>query len=341
MGWLQHDPCAVIRNIFAIVRKPMDPLSEILSLLKPQSHISSGFDAGGDWSLRFAIQEDVMKSYAVISGGCWLMVDDTDVPVRLEAGDCFVLPSGRPFRLTSDPALPSMDSKSAFPPSVPGGVVTINGGGGVFLAGSRFTVSGRNAGILLKMLPLVVHLHGKTDQAALRWSVERMREEMRNAQPGGHLIAQHLAHMMLVQALRLYLAEQTSTDVGWFAALADRQIGAAIAAIHAEPARRWTLHDLAGQVGMSRSVFAHRFREKLGETPMDYVTRWRMLLAAQRLETSDDPVSSIAPDLGYESESAFSTAFKRVMGQPPRVFRRDLNAPPGQARPEFRRPAAE
>ncbi|WP_051070904.1 AraC family transcriptional regulator [Mesorhizobium sp. STM 4661] len=319
----------------------MDPLSEILSLLKPQSHISSGFDAGGDWSLHFAIHDDVMKCYAVISGGCWLMVDETDVPVRLEAGDCFVLPSGRPFRLTSDLTLQSMDSKSAFPPAVPGGVVTINGGGGLLLVGSRFAISGRNAGMLLRMLPPVVHLHCKMDQAALRWSVERMREEMRNAQPGGHLIAQHLAHMMLVQALRLHLAEQKSTDVGWFAALADRQIGAAIAAIHAEPARRWNLLDLAGQVGMSRSVFAHRFKEKLGETPMDYVTRWRMLLAAQRLENSDDPISSIAPDLGYESESAFSTAFKRVMGQPPRVFRSGLNAPLEQVRPEFQRPAAE
>lgn len=302
----------------------MDPLSDVLALLKPKSHVSSGFDAGGDWSLRFAIRNDVMKCYAVLSGGCWLVVEGASAPIRLQAGECFVLPSGRPFTLTSDPALEPRDAKTAFPPARPGGVVTINGGGDLFMAGSRFTVSGRNAGVLLKMLPPVVHLRCEKEQEALRWSVERMRQEMSAGQPGGSLIAQHLAHMMLVQALRLHLASQSGAEVGWFAALADRQIGAVFAAIHAEPARRWTLHELAHHVGMSRSVFAHRFREKLGETPMEYITRWRMLLAAERLETSTDPVSTIAPELGYESESAFSTAFKRVMGYPPRAYR--LNA---------------
>ncbi|NUB45589.1 AraC family transcriptional regulator [Fertoebacter nigrum] len=298
----------------------MDPLSEVLSLLKPQSHVSSGFDAGGDWSLHFAIRNDVIKCYAVLSGGCWLVLDGL-APLWLTAGECFVLPGGRPFRLTSDVALPPSDAKTAFPPATPGGIVTINGGGGLFLVGSRFTVSGRNAGRLLGMMPPVVHIRGDAEQAALRWSLERMRQELREAQAGGHLVAQHLAHMMLVQALRLHLAHQGSTDVGWFAALADPQMATAISAIHADPARRWTLQDLARHVGMSRSVFAGRFKQKLGETPMEYITRWRMLLAAERLENSDDPLSVIAPDLGYESESAFSTAFKRVMCQPPRVFR--------------------
>ncbi|NKN37324.1 AraC family transcriptional regulator [Agrobacterium sp. a22-2] len=310
----------------------MDPLSEVLSLLKPQSHVSSGFDAGGDWSLHFAIRNDVMKCYSVVSGTCWLKIDEIDAPLCLEAGDCFVLPSGRPFRLASDLDLTPTDSKAAFPPTTPGGVVTLNGGGGLFLVGSRFTVSGQVAGSLLRMLPPVVHLRCKDEQAALRWSIDRMREEIRSSQPGGHLISQHLAHMMLVQALRLHLAEQQTTDVGWFAALADNQIGAAIAAVHAEPAKRWTLSDLAKTVGMSRSVFAHRFKEKLGETPMDYVTRWRMLLAVQRLENSNDPISAIAPDLGYESEGAFSTAFKRVMGRPPRAFRNGSPASMKQTR---------
>lgn len=304
----------------------MDPLSEVLALLKPKSHLSSGFDAGGVFSLRFALRNDVMKCYAVISGGCWLVVEGTGAPVRLQEGECFVLPSGRSFILTSDPAAPPQDARSTFPPARPGGVVTINGGGDLFLVGSRFAVSGKNAGTLLRMLPAVVHIGCEEEQAALRWSLERMRHEMDAAQPGGHLIAQHLAHMMLVQALRLHLASQTSADVGWFAALADPQVGAAIAAIHSEPARRWTLHELARKVGMSRSVFAHRFRERLGETPMEYITRWRMLIAAERLESSADPVSIIAPELGYESESAFSTAFKRVMGQPPRAYRKMTGA---------------
>lgn len=299
----------------------MDPLSDVLAMLKPKSHLSSGFSAGGDWSLRFGIRLDVIKCYSVISGGCWLVIDGVADPVQLKEGDAFVLPSGRPFRLTSDPALAPDDAKTAFPPATPGGQVTINDGGDVLLVGSRFSVRGKNSDMLLRMLPPIVHVHCETEQAALRWAVERMRQEMASPQPGGQLLAQHLAHMMLVQALRLHLSGRSVGEAGWFAALADPKIGAAIAAIHADPARRWTLQELARHVGMSRSVFAARFRQKLDETPMDYVTRWRMLLAAERLETSTDPLSAIAPDLGYESESAFSTAFKRVMGRPPRTYR--------------------
>ncbi len=299
----------------------MDPLSEVLSLLRTRSYVSSGFDAGGDWSLHFQLRNDIIKCYAVEAGGCWLAVEGIAEPVWLEAGDCFVLPSGRPFRLTSDMSLHPADAKTAFPPAEPGGVVTVNGGGDLFLVGSRFTVAGHHAGLLLKMMPPIVHIRKKADQAALRWCVARMREELRDAQPGGALIAQHLAHMMLIQALRLHLTEGVH-DVGWFAALTDRRLCAAISAIHADPARRWTLQELATEAGMSRSVFAQRFRETAGETAMDYLTRWRMLLAGEQLENSGQPISVIAPAIGYDSESAFTTAFKRVMGCTPRDYGR-------------------
>lgn len=303
----------------------MDPLSEVLSLLKPRSYLSSGFDAGGDWAIEFSNQHDTIKCYAVVSGGCWLAVDGVPEPVRLEAGDCFVLPSGRPFRLASDMAIAPVDSKTIFPPARPGGVVRVNDGGGLFLTGSRFAVAGSHAGLLLGMLPPIVHIRKESEQAALRWSVGRMMEEMREGQPGGFLIAQHLAHMILVQALRMHLSDELNGSSRWFVALADKQIGIAISAIHADPARRWTLQELAERAGMSRSTFALRFRETAGETPMEYLSRWRMLLAADKLENSSDPIARIALALGYESESAFSTAFKRVMGCSPRQF--------GQGRP--------
>jgi len=170
----------------------------------------------------------------------------------------------------------------------------------------------------MKMLPPVVHIRSATEQTALRWSVERMREELRADQPGGYLVAQDLAHMMLIQALRLHLAEHLDGSPGWFADLADENIGAALVATHAEPARRWSLQSLGYHVGMSRSTFAQRFKQVAGATAMEYVTRWRMLLAVERLEHAGDPISIIAPSLGYESESAFSTPFKRVMGCAPR-----------------------
>jgi AraC-like DNA-binding protein len=300
----------------------VDPLSDVLSLLKPRSYVSAGFDAGGEWSIQFGDQHQLIKCYAVVSGECCLSVEGVADTVRLKAGDSFVLPSGRPFRLASDMAIAPVDAGTVFPPARAGGVVTYNGGGDFFLVGSRFGVSGNHAGMLLRMLPPIVHIRKESEQAALRWSVERMMEELREQQPGGFLVAQHLAHMMLVQALRLHLADGPTGGVGWFFALADKQIATAINAIHEDPARRWTLQELGERAGMSRSTFALKFKEAAGETPIEYLTRWRMLLAGDRLENSSDPISAIAVSLGYESESAFSTAFKRIMGCPPRQYGR-------------------
>ncbi|HVM86498.1 MAG TPA: AraC family transcriptional regulator [Candidatus Binatia bacterium] len=300
----------------------MDPLSDVLSLLKPQSHVSAGFDAGGDWAIAFPKNAGI-KCYAIVSGACWLAVEGVADPVHLKAGDCFLLPSGRAFRLASDLDVAPVDAHTVFPPPQAGGVVTYNGGGDVFLVGSRFTLSGAHAEILLRMMPPIVHIRKESDQVALRWSVERMMQELREPQPGNFLVAQHLAHLMLIQALRMHMAEGVG-EVGWLFALADRQMGAAIGAMHAEPARRWTLQALAARAGMSRSTFALRFKEAVGLSPMDYLTRWRMLLAGDRLVHTGESVSAIALSLGYESESAFSTAFKRVMGSSPRQHGRAM-----------------
>jgi AraC-like DNA-binding protein len=313
----------MIRFILVIVPyAPMDPLSDVLSLLKPHAYVSSGFEAGGNWAVQFGDQHKLIKCYAVVSGGCWLTVEDVSDAVRLEAGDCFVLPTGRPFRLGSSIDGPAVGAGEIFPAARRGGVVTLNGGGGLFLVGSRFGVKGNHADMLLDLLPPIVHIHEQPEQAALRWSVEQMMKELREEQPGNALVAQHLAHMMLVQALRVHLVTDGGDRVGWFFSLADKQLGAAIKAVHAEPAYQWTLQELGEIAGMSRSTFALRFKERVGEPPMQYVARWRMLLACDRLENSSDPVAMIAASLGYESESAFSTAFKRVMGCSPRQFGR-------------------
>lgn len=299
----------------------MDPLSDVLSLLQPRSHVSAGFDAGGDWSIAFTSNVGI-KCYAVASGECWLAVEGVAEAVHLKAGDCFLLPSGRPFRLASDLALAPMDSTTVFPPAQAGGVVRWNGGGSVFLVGSRFTLAGQHADMLLGMLPPIVHIRKKQEQAALRWSIERMMQELHAEQAGNYLMAQHLAHMMLLQALRVHMTRGMEGSVGWLFALADKQIGAALRAMHAEPARSWSLQDLAQQACMSRSAFANKFKTTVGVSAMDYLTRWRMLLAADRLARTPEPLSAIALSLGYESESAFGTAFKRVMGSSPRQYGR-------------------
>jgi AraC-like DNA-binding protein len=306
----------------------MDPLSELLALLRPRGALSSRLDAGREWSIQFGDQHLQIKCYVILSGECWLAVDDIENVVHLEQGDCFVLPSGRPFRLASDLALRSVSASSIYHGVRPGGAVTVNGGGSFSLVGSRFIVDGKHADMLLALLPPIVHLRKESDQSALRWSLERMMQELREGQPGGYLIAQDLAHMILahmilVHALRVHLAEGLGQGTGWFFALADKQLSQAISAMHADPARRWTLRELGAQAGMSRSVFALRFKEVVGEAPMQYLSRWRMLLACDRLEHASDPISAIAEALGYELESAFSTAFKRVIGCSPRQYCRE------------------
>jgi AraC-like DNA-binding protein len=301
----------------------MDPLSEVLSLLKPRSYITAGFDAGGPWALTLDDLAGRIKCYAVIKGTCWLTIAGIDEPASLQAGDCFVLPSGRSVRIGSDLHVEPQLARDVLDPTRSGNVVTYNGGGDVFLVGSRFEVNGPHAEVLLRTLPPLIQVEASRDQARLRGSIELMMEELREARPGASLIAQQLSHMMLVQALRLYLAESPHSGIGWFAALADPQLSAAISAMHAEPSFAWTLQELADRAGMSRSVFAERFRNRVGETPIAYLTRWRMVLAAEKLMQGRDTLARISLSLGYESEHAFNTAFKRVMGVSPRRYARD------------------
>lgn len=307
----------------------MDPLSDVLSLLKPRNHLSAGFAAGGDWAVQFPDQQEGIKTGAVVAGRCWLAVDGVADTMRLEAGDFFLLPHGRSFRLASDLAVPPVEAARIFSPARTGGIATWNGGGDFLLVSSRFALAGDHAALLLGLLPPVVLLRDEPDQPALRWAVERTMQELREPQPGGFLVIEHLAHMMLVHALRRHLQDGSGQGqggpgggVGWLFALGDRRMAAAIGALHADPARRWTVEALARQVGMSRSTFAQTFRRMVGTSPLDYLTRWRMRLAADRLARSREPVAAVALSLGYESESAFATAFKRVMGCPPRRYGR-------------------
>jgi AraC-like DNA-binding protein len=310
----------------------MDPLSDVLSLLKPHNYLSSGMAAHGAWSLQFPHQGDGIKCGAVVAGACWLALNGGLGEVRLEAGDAFLLPSGCGFRMCSDLSIPPVDAVPIFrregSNAGRGGVISHQGAlvpgqeaAPVSLVSSRFVLSGKHAHLLLSMLPPIVHLRGDTE-GDLRWAMERMMRELREPQPGGFLIIEHLAHMILVQALRQHMREASRASVGWLFALTDPQVGAAITALHAEPARRWTLGDLAASVGMSRSSFAQKFKAMVGSAPMDYLARWRMLVAGERLTQTAEPVSAIALSLGYESESAFSTAFKRIMGCSPREYGR-------------------
>ncbi|THF65956.1 AraC family transcriptional regulator [Pseudothauera nasutitermitis] len=300
----------------------MDPLSDVLSLLKPRSQFYAGFDAAGAWSFDFPPHEGI-KFTAVMRGACWGRTDDLEHPVRFDEGDCFLLNSRRRFVLSSDPALPPEDAGHILDAAGRDGIAVHNGGGEVFLISGRFDFSGNHAAVLFDALPPIINIPKASSQAEiLRWSLDQLTSELHHPQPGSALLSTHLVHLMLVQVLRLFLASSSELPKGWFLALTDKRIGAAIGAMHAEPARAWTLESLARIAGVSRTVFAQRFKALVGTTAMDYLARWRMLIAADRLRDGKDGVAAIAFSLGYESESAFSAAFKRTMGRSPTQYRR-------------------
>jgi AraC-like DNA-binding protein len=302
-------------------RQTVDPLSEVLALIKPHVYVSGGFAVRGDVAIYFPKHHGV-KCYAMLAGQCWLVLDDAVEPVSLVSGDCFLLPRGLPFRLTTDLSLPPVHYSVArdrhnMTFETPAAIE-----GATYIAGGHFALSGGAAEMLLQSLPPVVHIRQESDRAAIRSSIERMREELSEAKPGASLIAQHLAYMMLIQALRIHLTDGGNASPGLLLALSDKQMSVAITSMHNEPGLPWTLQSLAERVGMSRSVFSLRFREVVGVTPMEYLTRWRMFLAADRLTHSSDGLSSIAQSLGYESDSAFGKAFRRIMGHSPRQYSR-------------------
>jgi len=311
--------CLNIPITFEIVPMIADPLSDIISLLTPKTYIAGGFDFGGEWALQFG-KHSGLKYFALVSGSAWLAVDDGQDPIKLKAGDCVLLPNGRRFLIARDLAFEPIGIATIPEEDWNGGIATVNGGGETTMLGGHFGFAGDHVDMLLGSMPAIIRLRDEDDKAGLRWALERMRQELFGAQPGARLIVQHLAHLMLVQALRLYLDHGLGKGVGWLFALGDKRIAAAIGAIHASPGRRWTLPALAQEAGMSRSKFALRFKSLSGASPIEYLTRWRMMIACHRLTSGTESVSAIAHSLGYESEAAFSTAFRRLNGCSPRRY---------------------
>jgi len=317
-------------NLARSSRSSADPLSDVLSLLKPSSYMSGGVDVGGDWSLQFDAS-NCLLCFALVSGHCLFSMAGADEVVRLEAGEFVVLPHGPAFRLTSDVTVTPVNVRSVVSEPMNGRIVTWQGGGACLGIAAFFTFATEHTSILLGLLPSLVHIRGHSERAVLQWYLERMITVLRSPRPGGMLLGEYLAQMMLIEVLRLQVTQKEVGRVGWLFALSDRALSAAMTSMHERPGYRWTLRELAEHACMSRSAFALRFKAKVGISAMQYLTRWRMLLAGDRLMNSHESIAVIARSLGYESESAFSFAFKREMGCSPRRYgnaRSDVSASP-------------
>ncbi len=269
--------------------------------------------------------ERVVIFHLITEGECFVELDGQS-PLQLQAGDAVLFPQGDAHRMTSTVGLPpAQGARLATVLARRPRRLSYGGGGATTrLICGYMACDARLAGLMLAGLPPVVRVNLRGSNAGdwLEASLRYALVEVRSPRPGGDGVLSKLAEVLFIEVLRQYMNDQTEGRTGWLAGLGDRIVGAALGALHARPAFAWTLEDLARESGTSRSVLAERFQHLVGSSPIAYLTRWRMMLAANLLRRSTAPLSHIAEDVGYQTDTAFSRAFRREYGVPPGIWRR-------------------
>jgi AraC-like DNA-binding protein len=297
----------------------MDALATFITLLRPQTVLSKIVHGGGRWGVRYSAFGQ--PSFAlVLKGPCWLAVDGVPATI-LGTGDFILFPATPGFTLASDPEVTprSMDpvpSEHHVDEVVHGDATTEPS---VSLLGGYFAFDPINASMLVDLLPRMLHIRA-TDPAidSVAPIVELIKRETREKRAGQALVLTRLIEVMLVEALRSASADLHTT--GLLAGLRDPQLAAALRGIHTHAANPWTLVTLARQAGMSRSSFAERFARVIGMTPLNYLRQWRIAVAKNMLAREQMSVAETGLAVGYQSASAFSTAFSRETGWSPKQF---------------------
>jgi len=270
--------------------------------------------------------ESVVIFHLVTSGECYVELGD-EPPQKLIAGDVVIFPQGHAHRMSSEPGLtPAKGQRlDAVLARRPRQIAFGGGGAATRLICGYLACSARLARLLLAGLPPVVRVNvrGSDAGAWLEASVRYALAEARSPRPGGAGVLAKLSEVLFIEVLRLYMNQHQGPEhTGWLAAVNDRIVGAALTALHKSPAHPWTLEELAQSVGSSRSVLAERFQHLIGSSPNQYLTQWRMLLASNLLARSNASLAAIAHEVGYQTDTAFSRAFRREFGAPPAAWRR-------------------
>jgi AraC-like DNA-binding protein len=299
----------------------IDTLSATLMKMKLKTSAAGAIDASGNWAIEIP-EFDGFKLHLILKGESWVTIGGDHKKYHLRAGDCLLMTGGKPCVIARTPSVKKRIKIESLLKIARDGVMTVNGGGDFFSIGTHFQFEGHFPKIVFAHLPTAIHIPEHLDQAAiLRWSLERFRAEFFGKNLGRSLILNHLTPIMLLQILRIYLASEKG-DNNWLGALSDPKLSRTIEAMHSDYRKSWTLEDLASVAGMSRSGFALNFKKQVGVSPMDYLTHWRMQIACELLKAGDQNVSTVANAVGYESESSFSVAFKKVVKCRPGFYQR-------------------
>jgi AraC-like DNA-binding protein len=299
---------------------PQDRLSDVLDLIEVRSVVSGASAVRGRWQTGSDIDDD-LKFIAIVQGRAWLDTDGLADRIELNAGDVVVLNGrswltleggtgdGKPRRVEPPSARSSVDPDDAHARDTD------------VLVGGRVELNPTGRELLLQALPPVVHVDMTNPVGPqLRGHVQRLFEEIVAQRVGSDFAIRQYGQLLLLDVVRGFMRD-TDMPAGWLKVLSDERLQPALALIHEQPAKSWSLEDLARAAAMSRSTFAERFRQAAGTPPLSYLITWRMLLAQRALRSPDTRVGALAFELGYSSESSFSNAFKRHHGVSPSAYR--------------------
>jgi AraC-like DNA-binding protein len=296
----------------------MDPLSDIISLLRPHAVFSKPITGCGNWGVRYSAYGQP-GFCIVLKGQCWLAVEEAE-PVILDRGDFILLPSPPAFALLSRldaECVPGQPSQKGVRHGDPKGEPDFT------MLGGSFRLEPVNAPFLLTLLPRMIHIRSaEGDTERLSKVIGLVMEECAADQLGRELVLERLLEIMLIECLRWPGTSLDSLPTGLLAGMKDRALAKALRAMHGNVRAGWTVAGLAKLAAMSRSAFSARFSETLGCAPMEYLSRWRMALVRDALSRGEKSLDCIAEEIGYESASAFSTAFRRRVGCSPGQFAR-------------------
>jgi AraC-like DNA-binding protein len=305
---------------------PPDPLGEALHFLRMDGAFYCRSELSAPWGMTLHPMPGYLWFHVVTTGGVLLEVDE-EHSRWLHPGDVALVPHGNGHILRSEPGVPApgiMELELEHPSDRY--EILRHGGGGApttLICGAvRFDHPvARN---LVGILPQMIFIEASDGPRAtwMQGVFKLMAAEAREFQPGGEAVITRLADVLVIQAIRAWIETAPAARTGWLGALRDQQIGRALALVHRDPARAWTVASLARELALSRSAFAARFTRLVNEPAMQYVTRWRMQIAQSALEIEGATVAELAGRLGYKSEAAFARAFKRVMGVPPGAVKR-------------------
>lgn len=299
----------------------LDPLSDIIALLKPRTVFTKGISGAGRWAVRYT-PYGYPSFCTVLDGGCRLAVEG-EAPVTLGAGDFVLMPTTPGFVISGfQKATPKLIDPKVTP--APTGEVRHGDQAGpadVRLLGGFFVFDSPDAALLTSMLPRLVHVSGAGRLATV---VKLVGEETAEERPGRDLVLTRLVEVLLVEALRAAPGEDA--PAGLLRGLADARVAAAMRQMHGDTSRPWTMAGLAKEASLSRSAFFDRFVRAVGMPPMEYLLAWRMAVAKDLLRRRDMALDEVAERVGYGSASTFSTAFSRHVGQPPGRYARGWDA---------------